>query len=236
MSAEEYCWTLVNDFIDNFNEYRNETFDAGPHVEVDESIIRWYGVGGEWINKGSPHYVAMERKPDNGIEVQNVADVTTGIMLQLKLVKSANNESRIDKEQFDEDELQLGKGTRVLLEFLKPLFNTERLVTADSYYASVEAVTTLSAKGLKFIGNVKTSSSGFPKTSMNYTCIIEGITLYWYQLTKKQARPNLWQWHFWITTGECLSELRLELTKVTLSNANKIVRTISHTTLLQIRL
>ena len=30
MSAEEYCWTLVNDFIDNFNEYRNETFDAGP--------------------------------------------------------------------------------------------------------------------------------------------------------------------------------------------------------------
>ena len=124
-------------------------------------------MGGEWINKGSPHYVAMERKPDNGIEVQNVADVTMGIMLQLKLVKSANNESRIDKEQFDEDELQLGKGTRVLLELLKPLFNTERLVTADSYYASVEAATTLSAKGLKFIGNVKTSSSGFPKTYLD---------------------------------------------------------------------
>ena len=59
--------------------------------------------------QGSPHYVAMEHKHDNGIEVQNVADVTTGIMLQPKLVKSANNnESRIDKEQFDEDELQLG--------------------------------------------------------------------------------------------------------------------------------
>jgi len=50
---------------------------------------------------------------------------------------------------------------------------------------------TLSAKGLKFIGNVKTCSSGFPKTtSMNYTCMIEGIALNWYQLTKKQARQN----------------------------------------------
>jgi hypothetical protein len=33
----------------------------------------------------------------------------------------------------------------------------------DSYFASVEAATILSAKGLKFIGNVKTCSSGFPK-------------------------------------------------------------------------
>jgi hypothetical protein len=108
------------------------------------------------------HHI-IERKPDNGIEVQNVADVTTGIMLQLKLVKSAKNESRIDQEQFDEDELQLGKGTRVCLELLKNFFNTGRLVTGDSYFASVEAATILSAKGLKFIGNVKTCSSGFPK-------------------------------------------------------------------------
>ena len=41
----------------------------------------WYGVGGEWINKGIPYYVAMERKPDNCIEVQNVADVIRGIIL-----------------------------------------------------------------------------------------------------------------------------------------------------------
>jgi hypothetical protein len=106
----------------------------------------------------------VERKPDNGIEVQNAADVTTGIMLQLKFVKSANNEFRIDQEQFDEDELQLGKGTRVCLQLCKPFFKTGRLVTGDSYFASVEAATILSAKGLKFIGNVKTCSSGFPKT------------------------------------------------------------------------
>ena len=43
--------------------------------------LRWYGVGGEWINKGIPYYVAMERKPDNCIEVQDVADVIRGIIL-----------------------------------------------------------------------------------------------------------------------------------------------------------
>jgi hypothetical protein len=56
MSPEEFRWTLVNDFIDNFNDYRNETFIAGFHIEVDESMICWYGIGGEWRNDGSPHY------------------------------------------------------------------------------------------------------------------------------------------------------------------------------------
>ena len=29
---------------------------------VDESISRWYGQGGDWIDFGLPHYVAIVRK------------------------------------------------------------------------------------------------------------------------------------------------------------------------------
>jgi len=40
-------------------------------------------------------YLALEHKPDNGGESQNLADVALGIMLHLKVVKSANKEKAI---------------------------------------------------------------------------------------------------------------------------------------------
>ena len=47
---------------------------------VDESMLRWYGIGGYYINMGLPIYAAIDRKPEKGAEVQNNADGNTGIM------------------------------------------------------------------------------------------------------------------------------------------------------------
>ena len=47
------------------------------------------------MDAGLPMYLALERKPDNGGEIQNLADVASGIMLHLKVVKSANEEKAI---------------------------------------------------------------------------------------------------------------------------------------------
>ena len=60
---------------------------------MDESISRWYGLGGSWINMGIPHYVAIDRKPEAGCEIQNAADGNSSIMMRLKLVKSAIEEA-----------------------------------------------------------------------------------------------------------------------------------------------
>ena len=56
---------------------------------ADESISRWYGLGGHWINMGLPMYVAMDRKPEDGLEIQDCCCAKSGIMCQLKLVKTA---------------------------------------------------------------------------------------------------------------------------------------------------
>ena len=37
---------------------------------VDESMIRWYGIGGPWMDMGLPHYVSIDRKPEDGFGVQ----------------------------------------------------------------------------------------------------------------------------------------------------------------------
>jgi hypothetical protein len=158
---------LVDDFVANINNYRARTFVPGGHLEANESMIRWYGVGGSFVDAGIPHYAVIERKPDNGAKIQNLADVASGIMLRIKIIKSAAEEEVIAAAAADEDNDEDvaadegGKGTRVLLELVYPWQDSGCLVTGDAYLASVEAVK-LKEMGLHFIGNVKQCSRRFP--------------------------------------------------------------------------
>ena len=84
MSFASYRWLLIDDFVQNFNDHRRSTFIPGSTICVDESISRWYGLGGSWVKKGLPHYVAIDRKPENGCEIQNSACGVSGVLLRLK--------------------------------------------------------------------------------------------------------------------------------------------------------
>ena len=53
-------------------------------------------------------------------------------------------------------------GCNVLAELVRPWANTDRVVCADSYFASVQAALRLKTMGLRFIGTVKTATRGFP--------------------------------------------------------------------------
>ena len=63
-------------------------------------------IGSIWF---FPMCVAMDRNPDNGEEIQNAACGQSGIMMQLRIVKSVMNEA--DQE---DDEYNLPQGTKVL--------------------------------------------------------------------------------------------------------------------------
>ena len=90
MSHENWRWMLVEDFVANFNDHRQRYFTPSFEICVDESMVRWYGLGGSWINMGLPMYVAIDRKPENGLEIQDACCAMSNIMLRLKLVKSAD--------------------------------------------------------------------------------------------------------------------------------------------------
>jgi Transposase IS4 len=53
-------------------------------------------------------------------------------------------------------------GCNVLYELVKPWANTNSIVVADSYFASVQAALRLKTIGLRFIGVVKTATTGYP--------------------------------------------------------------------------
>ena len=89
MSSEQYRCCLVQDFVNRINEHRAAHYHPSDIICVDESMSRWYGLGGSWINTGLPMYVAIDRKPENGCEIQDSCDGKSCIMMRLKLVKSA---------------------------------------------------------------------------------------------------------------------------------------------------
>lgn len=165
MSSERYRWLLVDAFVDNFNACRLAMYIPSDEICVDESMIRWYGTGGHWINAGLPMYVAIDRKPENGCEVQNAADGKSSIMMKLKLVKTAQHDREEDENAEDEDCML--HGTKVLKYLVESWAYSDRVVCADSYFASVGAAEEMKRLGLRFIGVVKTATKRFPQAYLS---------------------------------------------------------------------
>ena len=79
----------------------------------------WYGIGGHWINASLPQYIEIDRKPENGCEIQNAADGVSDIMMQLKLVKTSSGEDPHYPEEHD----GFWQGLKVMLNILQPWVN-----------------------------------------------------------------------------------------------------------------
>jgi hypothetical protein len=163
MTSEAYRWMLVDGFVDLFNRYRETNFIPSDLICVDESMSRWYGQGGFWINHGLPQYIAMDRKPENGCEIQNSACGRSGIMMRLKLVKTMDEENAHLQPGND----GLLHGTVILKSLVLPWARTDMIVCADSYFASVGALQELKRHGLRFIGVVKTATRQYPQSFLS---------------------------------------------------------------------
>eukprot|EP00984_Skeletonema_dohrnii_P004183 scaffold1462_cov164-Skeletonema_dohrnii-CCMP3373.AAC.1 len=206
---------LLDDFVTHFNKYRAETFVPGGSICIDESIVRWYGNGGSYVNEGLPHYVAMERKPENGCEIQNAACVDSSIMIQLKIVKGKEDEDRLESSRNDEEERsELNHGTKVVLDLTKPWNTSGREIIADSAFASVSTAMEVRKKNNNFTGCVKTATKEFPMKELNDQVFIERgsrAALAHIDERSKATTMVAWSWldrnrRFFITTLHGLDE------------------------------
>eukprot|EP00171_Calliarthron_tuberculosum_P013485 IDg13485t1 len=90
-------WNLVDDFITAINKHRAEFVSPSHLIYVDESMSRRYGLGGDWIDISLSTYGAIDRKPENGCEINTIACGRSGIMLQLEIFKSPEEAKRRDQ-------------------------------------------------------------------------------------------------------------------------------------------
>ena len=138
-------------------------FFPSDEICVDESMSWWYGQGSHWINHGLPMYVVIDRKPENGCEIQNAACGRCGVMIRLKVVKTAEEENASAVTEDDGN----NHGTNVLKFMVEPWVRTDHCVCVDSYFASINAVTVMRTMGLHFIGVVKTATKKFPMSYLS---------------------------------------------------------------------
>ena len=88
-----------------------------------------------------PHYVAIDRKTENGCEIQMAASGRSGIMLRLQLVTTAED----DHEHAVTAEDGPLHDTAVLCRLVSPWAGSKRGVVSDSNFARVESVEIVSA-------------------------------------------------------------------------------------------
>ena len=107
---------MIDDFLTLLNGHKMTYFEPSYILTVDESMVRWYGLGGSWMNKlGPPHYIAIDRKPENCCEIQDTACGMSGVMLKLKIVKSEDHAAAANNAAHHGD-VELPQGGQVLKE------------------------------------------------------------------------------------------------------------------------
>ena len=192
MSDETFRWQLVDDFIHAFNQHRASNFNPCGTLCVDESIIRWYGLGGHWISVGLPHYVCIDRKPEDGCEIQDICCAETGILCRLKIVKTSTEKSRINEANAnansapasptrngngnhnDAESTKINDqaaGTQSVLELTEPWHATNRIIVGDSAFSSVNTAVQLTKRRLGYIGVVKQATRRFPMSPLSETIL-----------------------------------------------------------------
>ena len=73
------------------------------------------------MNRGLPHYIAIDRKPENGLKIQNAAYGDSGIMLRLKLVKGDAEDDHEDEEGVNNrNKTDVPYGAKIVLKLLSP--------------------------------------------------------------------------------------------------------------------
>ena len=84
-------------------------------------------------------------------------------MIRLNIVKTAEEENASAVTEDDGN----NHGTNVLKFLVEPWVRTDCCVCADSYFASINAVTVMRMMGLRFIGVVKTVTKKFPMSYLS---------------------------------------------------------------------
>ena len=146
-------------------------------------MIRWHGLDGNWIEIGlPPHFISIERKPEDGCEVQNLECAESGIMLRIEIITGATDKN---EKAFEGG---CNHGTAVLKRLVSPWVCSDRVICADSYFESVQSAVHLLQLGLRFK-------------------LTEGNSILLYDAICRTQENLEWHWHGWTAIDDTLSPL-----------------------------
>lgn len=152
---------MVSGFLHVINEHREKIVTPSDYICVDESMSRWYGLGGGWIDNGLQHYVALHRKPENVCQTRTAACEEIAMMIRLKVVKGPTES---EAPPFGNE---FSASSATTLQMVKQWLRSDRVVGGGSWSASAATAQALTRYNMKFIAIFKNETREFPMEKLS---------------------------------------------------------------------
>jgi len=137
--------------LNKFVERCQACYNVGEFVCIDEMLISFRG--------RCAFRMYMPNKPGKyGLKMMILNDAKTHYAYNMYLYSGKDS----DGYSLEENEKKLLKPTQSVIRLVKPIVNTNRNVTADNWFTSIELVNQLRNKGLTYLGTIKKNKRELP--------------------------------------------------------------------------
>lgn len=138
---------IFNIFISNCQE----VYSIGAHACVDETLIPFRG--------RCPFRMYMPNKPARyGIKLICLTDAHNSYLLNAYIYVGKDSDGKC----LTKEEQKLLKPTQAVIQVTQPIINTNRNVTADNWFSSIELVQELQKRKLTYVGTLKKNKKEIP--------------------------------------------------------------------------
>ncbi|CAK1598011.1 unnamed protein product [Parnassius mnemosyne] len=142
----------VTEFLEMFNKNSQARYVPGANVTVDEMLLAFRG--------RCRFKMYIPSKPAKyGVKVQCLADSATFYVYNTYIYTGKGS----DSYTLSEEDKKKPVPTQAVLRLCKSIFNTNRNITTDNWYSSIELSQKLKNKGLTTVGTLKKNKAVIPK-------------------------------------------------------------------------
>lgn len=142
----------ITELLDLFNKNSQEKYVPGANLTVDEMLTAFRG--------RCKFKMYIPSKPAKyGLKVQCLADSSTFYVYNTYLYTGKGSDSHTLSEVDKKKPIP----TQAVLRLCKPIYNSNRNVTTDNWYSSIELSQELKIKGLTTVGTLKKNKAIIPK-------------------------------------------------------------------------
>lgn len=161
--ADAAIFTIFKKFVDNCQKLYN----PGPMLCIDEMLVSFRGK--------CSFKMYMPNKPSKyGLKVMCLTDAKTSYFYNGYIYTGKNSDGRT----LSEAENNLQKPTQAIIRLSKPLEKSNRNITADNYFSSLELVQELNKRGFTYVGTLRKNKREIPQDFLSNTKRPVGSTLY----------------------------------------------------------
>lgn len=165
--AKDNPASAIQELFDLFVRNSKNAYKVGANVCIDEMLV---GFRGRCSFK-----MYMPSKPCKyGIKIQCMTDARTGFLTNAYIYAGKGS----DGFGLTHEEKKMSKPTQSVIRLTKHLYGTNRNVTADNWFSSVELVTHLQKNKLTYVGTLKKNKREIPPEFLPRRTRKEDDTLY----------------------------------------------------------